>query len=131
MRRLGVFFASLALVGCAAFGYESTTVSIPRDPLLVAYGETRARFQILDEGMAIACPSKPADPFCSQWAGLRARALTLDGILQAALASKPATLNAQDLDNFLKVAQAGLSIAAGAGLNVGTIAAAAAALIPK
>jgi hypothetical protein len=102
------------LAGCAAFGWQSDSIAVPRDPLLVAYGEARATFQLADFLFARTCQAGHADEtLCKIGAELKTRALALDALLQAALVDKRGSLTPQDLQRFI---QLGAQLAALAGM---------------
>lgn len=103
-----------ALAGCGALGYVPDSVSLPRDPLLIAYGEARGLVRVGEVLVVQACADQRLDALaCRVGADLRTQAVALDGLLQAALVDRRGRLSPQDLQRFLSL---GAQLAALAGV---------------
>src|SRR3990167_5078008 len=118
----------LAVAGCASLGYQSDSVSLPRDPLLIAYGEARGLFRVGEALVVEACADTRLDATaCRVGADLRTQAVALDGLLQAALIDKRGSLSPQDLQRFLALGGQLAGLAGLAGPQLGALG----ALVPK
>jgi len=95
---------ALALAGCASLGLESSTVSFPRDELLLLYGDAKADYKLAEYLIGAGCAGKTIpEPVCAAGVRVQARAVEFDQRLRDAVAAKQA-LTLQDLRGFLAAA---------------------------